>query len=43
VAGKPKAKRGARRQVIADDFDDYTAEAELEAEVEEPEAEGEPE
>jgi N utilization substance protein A len=42
-AGKPKAKKGARRQVIADDFDDYTAEAELEAEVEEPEAEGEPE
>lgn len=43
VAGKPKAKKGARRQVIADDFDDYTAEAELEAEVEEPQAEEEPE
>jgi hypothetical protein len=43
VAGKPKAKKGARRQVIADDFDDYTSEAELEAEVEEPKAEEEPE
>lgn len=44
VAGKPKAKKGARRQVIADDFDDYTAEAELEAEADvEVEAEEEPE
>jgi N utilization substance protein A len=44
VAGKPKARKGARRQVIADDFDDYTAEAELEAEAEvDVEAEEKPE
>ncbi|OGO09468.1 MAG: hypothetical protein A2Y61_07630 [Chloroflexi bacterium RBG_13_60_13] len=44
VAGKPKSKKGVRRQVIADDFDDYTAEAELEAEADvDVEAEEEPE
>lgn len=44
VAGKPKAKKGARRQVIADDFDDYAAEADLEAEADvEVETEEEPE
>jgi len=44
VAGKPKAKKGARRQVVADDFDDYTAEADLEAEADlDVEAKEEPE
>ena len=44
AAGKPKAKKGARRQVIADDFDDYTSEADLEAEADlETKAEEEPE
>jgi N utilization substance protein A len=43
AAGKAKAKKGARR-VIADDFDDYTSEADLEAEADlEPKAEEEPE
>ncbi|MBM4444005.1 MAG: transcription termination/antitermination protein NusA [Chloroflexi bacterium] len=48
VAGKPKAKKGARR-VVADDFDDYTSEADLEAEAdldvaaeEEPESDSKP-
>ncbi len=34
TAGKPKSKKAPRRQVVADDFDDYTAEVELEPEVE---------